>query len=65
MYHQTKTRQLSMQSDGNSLTAYPEYILPYLVHAFAHHSCPNIDECKDVKAFELLYRYFNSDFILF
>ncbi|KAF3451892.1 hypothetical protein FNV43_RR07988 [Rhamnella rubrinervis] len=56
MYHQTKTRQLSVQSDGNALTAYPEYILPYLVHALAHHSCPNIDECKDVKAFELLYR---------
>lgn len=57
MFHQTKARQLSMQSDANSLTAYPEYILAYLVHALAHHSCPNIDECKDVKAFEVLYRY--------
>jgi sister-chromatid-cohesion protein PDS5 len=57
MYHQAKARQLSTQSDGNSLTAYPEYILPYLVHALAQHSCPNIDECKDVKAFELIYRY--------
>ncbi|KAG6641941.1 sister chromatid cohesion protein PDS5 homolog B-like [Carya illinoinensis] len=56
MYHQTKSRQSSMQSDGNSLTAYPEYILPYFVHALAHHSCPDIDECKDVKAFELIYR---------
>ncbi|XP_062162943.1 sister chromatid cohesion protein PDS5 homolog A [Alnus glutinosa] len=56
MYHQAKARQLSTQSDGNSLTAYPEYILPYLVHALAQHSCPNIDECKDVKAFELIYR---------
>ncbi|XP_048323371.1 sister chromatid cohesion protein PDS5 homolog A [Ziziphus jujuba] len=56
MFHQTKARQLSMQSDANSLTAYPEYILAYLVHALAHHSCPNIDECKDVKAFEVLYR---------
>ncbi|KAM1124110.1 sister chromatid cohesion protein PDS5 homolog A [Malus sylvestris] len=57
MYHQTKTRHLSVQqSDANSLTAYPEYILPYLVHALAHHSCPNIDECKDVKAFEPIYR---------
>lgn len=56
MYHQTKARHLSMQSDANSLTAYPEYILPYLVHALAHHSCPNIDECKDVKAFEVIYR---------
>ncbi|KAD4982238.1 hypothetical protein E3N88_18909 [Mikania micrantha] len=35
----------------------PEYILPYLVHALAHHpSCPNIDECKDVKAYEPIYR---------
>lgn len=58
MYHQTKARHLSMQSDANSLTAYPEYILPYLVHALAHHSCPNIDECKDVKAFEVIYRYY-------
>ncbi|KAK9935847.1 hypothetical protein M0R45_012722 [Rubus argutus] len=56
MYHQTKARNLSMQSDANSLTAYPEYILPYLVHALAHHCCPNIDESKDVKAFEPIYR---------
>ncbi|XP_050288244.1 sister chromatid cohesion protein PDS5 homolog A isoform X1 [Quercus robur] len=56
MYHQAKARQHSVQSDGNSLTNYPEYILPFLVHALAHHSCPNIDECKDVKAFELIYR---------
>ncbi|PON57633.1 Coatomer beta subunit [Parasponia andersonii] len=56
MYHQTKARQVSIQSDASSLTAYPEYILPYLVHTLAHHSCPNIDECKDVKAFEVLYR---------
>ncbi|TXG69783.1 hypothetical protein EZV62_004718 [Acer yangbiense] len=54
--HQMKARQISMQSDANSLTAYPEYILPYLVHALAHNSCPNVDECKDVKAFELVYR---------
>ncbi|XP_050367583.1 sister chromatid cohesion protein PDS5 homolog A [Argentina anserina] len=57
MYHQTKARHLSIQSDVNSLTAYPEYILPYLVHALAHHCCPNIDEFKDdVKAFEPIYR---------
>ncbi|XP_035545747.1 sister chromatid cohesion protein PDS5 homolog A isoform X2 [Juglans regia] len=56
MYHQTKARQISMQCDGNSLTAYPEFILPYFVHALAHHSCPNIEECKDVKAFDLIYR---------
>ncbi|MFS7890440.1 putative sister chromatid cohesion protein Pds5 [Helianthus anomalus] len=35
----------------------PEYILPYLVHALAHHpSCPKIDECKDIKAYEPIYR---------
>ncbi|GMN36667.1 hypothetical protein TIFTF001_006193 [Ficus carica] len=56
MYQQTKARQLSVQNDANSLTAYPENILPYLVHALAHHSCPNVDECKDVQAFEVLYR---------
>ncbi|XP_044496291.1 sister chromatid cohesion protein PDS5 homolog A-like [Mangifera indica] len=53
---QMKPRQISGQSDAISLTAYPEYILPYVVHTLAHHSCPNIDECKDVKAFELVYR---------
>ncbi|GLU20621.1 hypothetical protein SLE2022_368110 [Rubroshorea leprosula] len=56
MYQQTKARQISLQSDANSSSAYPEYILPYLVHTLAHHSCPDIDECKDVKAFELIYR---------
>ncbi|OMO64698.1 Armadillo-like helical [Corchorus olitorius] len=56
MYQQAKARQVAIQSDTNSSTAYPEYILPYLVHALAHHSCPNPDECKDVKAFELIYR---------
>ena len=60
MYHQAKARQHSVQSDGNSLTNYPEYILPFLVHALAHHSCPNIDECKEVKAFELIYRYIRA-----
>lgn len=56
IYHQAKTRQLSTQCDASSVMTYPEYILPYLVHALAHHSCPNIDNCKDVKAFELIYR---------
>ncbi|XWS18109.1 hypothetical protein CRYUN_Cryun32bG0013400 [Craigia yunnanensis] len=56
MYQQAKARQVAIQSDANSSTSYPEYILPYLVHALAHHSCPNTDECKDVKAFELIYR---------
>lgn len=56
IHHQAKARQLSMQSETNSTTAYPEYIVPYLVHALAHHSCPDVDECKDVKAYELVYR---------
>lgn len=56
MHHQMKARQISVQSDANSFATYPEYIIPYLVHTFAHHSCPDIDECKDVKAFELVYR---------
>ncbi|XP_030473954.2 sister chromatid cohesion protein PDS5 homolog A [Syzygium oleosum] len=54
--YQLKARQLAMQSDTNSVTAYPEYILAYLVHALAHHSCPNVDECKDIKAYEDIYR---------
>lgn len=46
-----------IQSGGNSSVVQPEYILPYLIHALAHHpSCPNIDECKDVKAYEPIYR---------
>ncbi|XP_077237607.1 sister chromatid cohesion protein PDS5 homolog A-like isoform X2 [Tasmannia lanceolata] len=59
MCQQLKARQLSMPSDTNSHTTvtYPEYILTYLVHALAHHpSCPNIDECKEVQAFEQVYR---------
>ncbi|KAJ9563026.1 hypothetical protein OSB04_008186 [Centaurea solstitialis] len=57
MSRQGKARELSVQTDGNSLVVQPEYILPYLVHALAHHpSCPNIDECKDVKAYEPIYR---------
>ncbi|XP_024047866.1 sister chromatid cohesion protein PDS5 homolog A isoform X1 [Citrus clementina] len=56
MHHQMKARQISVQSDANSFATYPEYIIPYLVHTFAHHLCPDIDECKDVKAFELVYR---------
>uniref|UniRef100_A0A5B7AN91 Sister chromatid cohesion protein PDS5 B n=2 Tax=Davidia involucrata TaxID=16924 RepID=A0A5B7AN91_DAVIN len=57
MCQQRKARQHSLQSDANSPVVYPEYILPFLVHSLAHHSsCPNVDECKDVKAFELIYR---------
>lgn len=58
MCQQGKARHLSSQSDANAPTGYPEYILPYLVHALAHHPLfPNIEECKDVKAFEPFYRY--------
>ncbi|KAJ6304583.1 hypothetical protein OIU77_018274 [Salix suchowensis] len=56
MLQQAKTRHVSVQSDVNPLAVYPEYILPYLVHALAHQSCPNVDECKDIKAFEPIYR---------
>ena len=56
MHHQAKARQLSVQSETNSTPAYPEYLVPYVVHALAHHSCPDVDECKDVEAYELVYR---------
>ncbi|KAK7303437.1 hypothetical protein RJT34_14343 [Clitoria ternatea] len=56
MHHQVRARQISGQSDANSLTTYPEYIIPYLVHALANISCPNIDECKDVEAYDNIYR---------
>ncbi|KAJ6756804.1 ANDROGEN INDUCED INHIBITOR OF PROLIFERATION AS3 / PDS5-RELATED [Salix purpurea] len=56
MLQQAKTRHVSVQSDANPLAVYPEYILPYLVHALAHQSCPNVDECKNIKAFEPIYR---------
>ncbi|XP_029129811.1 sister chromatid cohesion protein PDS5 homolog A-B isoform X3 [Cajanus cajan] len=56
LLHQSKARQLSVQSDANSSATYPEYILPYLVHALAHNSCPNVDECKDVGAYDDIYR---------
>ncbi|KAL7212412.1 hypothetical protein ACSBR2_015154 [Camellia fascicularis] len=57
MCQQGKARQLALQSDANSSVVYPEYILPYLVYALSRHSsCPNVDECRDVKAFEPVYR---------
>ncbi|KAG6583667.1 Sister chromatid cohesion protein PDS5-like B, partial [Cucurbita argyrosperma subsp. sororia] len=56
MHHQAKAQQLSVQSETNSTPAYPEYLVPYVVHALAHHSCPDVDECKDVEAYELVYR---------
>ncbi|GJN28989.1 hypothetical protein PR202_gb17174 [Eleusine coracana subsp. coracana] len=55
---QIKMRQLSVQADVNLLTAYPEYILSYLVHALAHDpSSPNIEEHENVKAFGPVYWY--------
>ncbi|CAL0334541.1 unnamed protein product [Lupinus luteus] len=56
MHQQVKERRLPVISDANSLTAFPEHILPYLVHALANITCPNIDECTDVKAYNDIYR---------
>ncbi|KAL1566908.1 sister chromatid cohesion protein PDS5 A-like [Salvia divinorum] len=57
MCRQGKARQISLQPDSNPPPIYPEYILPYVVHSLAHHpSFPNVDECKDVKTFEPMYR---------
>ncbi|KAK6133264.1 hypothetical protein DH2020_033025 [Rehmannia glutinosa] len=57
MCRQGRGRQTSLQTDAMSPSLYPEYILPYVVHSLAHHpSFPNIDECKDVKSFEPMYR---------
>lgn len=57
MCRQGRGRQISLQTDAVSPPLYPEYILPYVVHSLAHHpSFPNVDECKDVKAFEPMYR---------
>ncbi|CAA6670696.1 unnamed protein product [Spirodela intermedia] len=52
-----KARQLIMQSDANTLTSYPEYILVYLVHALAHHpTFPDINKYKHIQLFEPIYR---------
>ncbi|XP_052727860.1 sister chromatid cohesion protein PDS5 homolog A isoform X4 [Vigna angularis] len=59
MHHPLKARQLSSQSDANSLATYPEYILPYLVHTLAHNSCPDVDECKEFGAYDDIYRQFH------
>ncbi|KAG6385675.1 hypothetical protein SASPL_154511 [Salvia splendens] len=57
MCRQRRAHQISLQTDSNSPSIYPEYILPYVVHSLAHHPLfPNVDECKDVKAFEPMYR---------
>ncbi|KAL9254883.1 Sister chromatid cohesion protein PDS5 homolog A-like protein [Drosera capensis] len=56
MCRQLRLRQLSVPSDTNSIL-YPEGMLPYLIHALAHHpACPAVDECKDAKAYESIYR---------
>ncbi|EER88261.2 hypothetical protein BDA96_10G149900 [Sorghum bicolor] len=53
---QAKMRQLSVQADMNLLTAYPEYIISFLVHALAHDpSSPGIEEHENVKAFGPIY----------
>ncbi|XP_071922284.1 sister chromatid cohesion protein PDS5 homolog A-like isoform X1 [Coffea arabica] len=57
MCQQGRARHYSAPSDANTPPLYPEYVLLYLVHAFAHNSSfPNPDECKDVKAYESFYR---------
>ncbi|XP_010538450.1 PREDICTED: sister chromatid cohesion protein PDS5 homolog A-A-like isoform X2 [Tarenaya hassleriana] len=56
MSYQTKARKISAQPDATSATLYPEYIIPYLVHMLAHHSCPDVDKCRDVKEYEIMYR---------
>lgn len=64
MCQQGKARQVSAQSDGKRSVVHPEHILPYLIHALAHHpSFPNIDECKDLKAYEPIYRYDTCKFV--
>ncbi|KAL3627269.1 hypothetical protein CASFOL_028632 [Castilleja foliolosa] len=58
MCRQARGRQYSSQADPNSLPLNPENMLPYVVHSLAcHPSFPNIDECKDAKAYEAMYRY--------
>jgi len=53
---QVKMRQLSVQADMDLLTAYPEYIISFLVHALAHDpSSPDIEEHENVKAFGPTY----------
>ncbi|AQK83830.1 binding [Zea mays] len=53
---QVKMRQLSVQADMDLLTAYPEYIISFLVHALAHDpSSPEIEEHENVNAFGPIY----------
>lgn len=65
MCQQLRSRQ---QSTSPDVHAYPDSILVYLVHALAHHpSCPDPDDCKDVKAYEPIYWYdhFSNFFCFF
>ncbi|KFK31352.1 hypothetical protein AALP_AA6G101300 [Arabis alpina] len=54
--YQTAARKISAQTDANSVSLYPHNILPYLVHVLAHHSCPDVEKCKEVKEYEMIYR---------
>ncbi|XP_057765095.1 sister chromatid cohesion protein PDS5 homolog A isoform X2 [Salvia miltiorrhiza] len=57
MCRQGRGRQTSSQTDTDSPPHSPEYLLPYVVHSLAHHpSFPSIDESRDVKTFEEMYR---------
>ncbi|CAA0836537.1 binding [Striga hermonthica] len=59
MCRQGRGHKISVQADAMSPSIYPEYILPYVVHSLAHHpSFPDIDECRDVKSYEPMFRYF-------
>ncbi|KAL1537227.1 sister chromatid cohesion protein PDS5 B-like isoform X1 [Salvia divinorum] len=57
MCRQGRGRLVSSQTDTDSPPHSPEYLLPYVVHSLAHHpSFPSIDESRDVKIFEEMYR---------
>ncbi|KAL8137333.1 hypothetical protein V2J09_003334 [Rumex salicifolius] len=61
MCRQVRARQLSLQSDASFPMPYPEFILPYLIHSLAHHPLfPCIEESKNVKPFEPIYRILYS-----
>ena len=65
MCRQGRGRQTSSQTDTDSSPHSPEYLLPYVVHSLAHHpSCPSIDESRDVKIFEEMYRYHRLGIII-
>ncbi|KAK4802635.1 hypothetical protein SAY86_000838 [Trapa natans] len=54
--YKEKARNQVSQCDANPQITHPEYILAYIVHVLAHLSCPDIDEVKEAKAYESLYR---------